>query len=66
MLTLEEHSIDIEYILDKKDMAVDDLLQLHNNGTQKSTHKWVYTPETLLIDYDTKEVPEGMFNFFKN
>ena len=48
----------IEYILGKKNVVVDTLSHLHNNGTQKTIHKYAYAMENMLEINDIKYLSE--------
>ena len=60
-LILEEYGPDIEYIKGEKNVAIDALSKLPNNGNQDTTHEEMYTTETMLEIYDIEELPEGTF-----
>ena len=55
-LILEEYVPTIEYIKGEKNVAIDALSQLPNNGNQETTHEKMYTTETMSEIYDIVSV----------
>ena len=60
-LILEEYVPNIEYIKGEKNIAVDALSRLPNNGNHETTYDKTFTTETMSELYDTEELPEGTF-----
>ena len=58
---LEEYGPDIEYILGKKNIAIDALLRLPNSGNHGNAHESTYITETMPEIYGVDKLSYGTF-----